>query len=85
MSAGAAFRRACAILGIEDLRFHDLRREAASRLFEAGLPIERVALVTGHKTWEMLRRYTRLRPEDLVKSAPPPELLAADYIDQLID
>ncbi|MBR1187354.1 site-specific integrase [Bradyrhizobium sp. AUGA SZCCT0160] len=84
-SAGAAFSRACKVLHVEDLRFHDLRREAATRLFEAGLPIERVALVTGHKSWDMLRRYTRLRPEDLVKTQPPPETSVADFIDQLID
>ncbi|UFW90522.1 site-specific integrase [Bradyrhizobium barranii] len=84
-SAGAAFARACHVLHIEDLRFHDLRREAATRLFEAGLPIERVALVTGHKDWETLRRYTCLRPEDLVLPQPPAELSVADYIDQLMD
>jgi len=36
-------------LKIEDLHFHDLRHEGTSRLFEAGLTIEKVALVTGHK------------------------------------
>ncbi len=64
-SAGTAFRRACKDLNIEDLHFHDLRHEATSRLFEAGLSIERVALVTGHKDWKMLRRYTHLKPEML--------------------
>jgi integrase len=59
-SAGTAFRRACRSLDIEDLLFHDLRHEATSRLFEAGLSIERVALVTGHKDWKMLRRNTHL-------------------------
>jgi integrase len=64
-SVSAAFTRACQKLGIEDLRFHDLRHEGATRLFEAGYQIEQVALVTGHKSWAMLRRYTQLRPEDL--------------------
>ncbi|WP_421950788.1 site-specific integrase [Pelagibacterium sp.] len=64
-SVGTAFRRGRKELGIEDLRFHDLRHEATSRLFEAGLTIERVALVTGHRDWKMLRRYTNLKPEDL--------------------
>lgn len=64
-SAGTAFHRACKELKIEDLHFHDLRHEATSRLFEAGLTIEKVALVTGHKDWKMLRRYTNLRPESL--------------------
>ncbi len=62
-SVGANFRRACKALGIEDLHFHDLRHEATSRLFEAGLTIERVALVTGHKDWKMLKRYTHLAPD----------------------
>jgi integrase len=64
-SVGTAFRRACRKLKIHDLRFHDLRHEATSRLFEAGLTIEKVVLVTGHKDWKMLKRYTNLRPESL--------------------
>ena len=76
-SAGTAFHRACRELGIRDLHFHDLRHEATSRLFEAGLTIEKVALVTGHKDWKMLRRYTNLRPESLlsIENSGPPNLL----------
>ncbi|MBZ0259603.1 MAG: tyrosine-type recombinase/integrase [Hyphomicrobiales bacterium] len=48
-SAGTAFQRACKELKIDDLHFHELRREGTSRLFEAGLKIEQVALATGHK------------------------------------
>jgi integrase len=48
------------------LRFHDLRHEAVTRLFEKGLnPIE-VGMVSGHKTLSMLQRYTHLRSEGLV-------------------
>jgi integrase len=64
-SVGTAFRRQCRELKIKNLHFHDLRHEATSRLFEAGFSIEQVALVTGHKDWKMLRRYTHLRPEHL--------------------
>lgn len=64
-SAGTAFQRAVKELGIVDLHFHDLRHEATSRLFEAGLTIEQVPLVTGHRDWKMLKRYTQLRPENL--------------------
>jgi integrase len=60
------FPRACRALGIEDLHFHDLRHEATSRFFEAGLAVEQVALITGHKDWKTLRRYTQLRPEEIV-------------------
>ncbi len=72
-SIGTAFRRQCRKLKIEDLHFHDLRHEGASRLFEAGFSIEHVSLVTGHKDWKMLRRYTHLKPEALhdVRSRRP--------------
>ena len=55
----------CRDLKIEDLHFHDLRHEGTSRLFEAGFSSEQVLLVTGHKDWKMLRRYTHLKPEAL--------------------
>lgn len=64
-SAGTALRRACVEERIIDLHFHDMRHEGTSRLFEAGLQIHQVALVTGHRDWKMLRRYTHLRPEAL--------------------
>lgn len=59
------FPRACRALGIEDLRFHDLRHEGVSRLFERGYRIEQVALVSGHRDWKMLARYTQIRAKDL--------------------
>ncbi|MEO3428722.1 site-specific integrase [Pelagibius sp. CAU 1746] len=52
---------------IEDLRFHDLRHEAISRLFERGLSVPEVALISGHKDYRMLFRYTHLRPEEVAK------------------
>lgn len=54
-------------LGIDGLRWHDLRHEAASRLFEKGLNPMEVASITGHKTLTMLRRYTHLQPEALAR------------------
>lgn len=62
-----AFVRACRRAGIEDLRFHDLRHEATSRLFEKGFNPMEVSAITGHKTLQMLKRYTHLRAEDLAK------------------
>ncbi len=57
-SVTRAFERLCKRAGIVDLHFHDLRHEATSRLFEKGLPIEKVALFTGHTNWRSLQRYT---------------------------
>jgi integrase len=51
--------------GIEDLRFHDLRHEAISRMFERGMRVEQVRVVSGHRTLEQLSRYVNLRAEDL--------------------
>lgn len=59
------FPRACNALGIEDLAFHDLRHEGVSRLFEQGYTIEQVALVSGHRDWKMLARYTQIKAKDL--------------------
>ncbi|UVM74360.1 site-specific integrase [Pseudomonas alvandae] len=59
-SISAAFTRACPLLGIEDLHFHDLRHEGVSRLFEMDWDIPRVASVSGHRDWNSLRRYTHL-------------------------
>lgn len=82
-SVGTAFRRACIEVTVKDLHFHDLRHEGTSRLFEAGFAIEQVSLVTGHKDWKMLRRYTHIRPETLhrlhdARSPSPSDNLAAE-------
>lgn len=61
----AYFTRACHVLEIEDLRFHDLRHEGTSRLFENGYSIVEVAQFTLHESWQELKRYTNLRPKDL--------------------
>lgn len=61
------WRKALKKAEICGLRFHDLRHEATSRLFEKGLNPMEAAAVTGHKTLTMLKRYTHLRAEDLAK------------------
>ena len=83
-SVSAAFTRACDELKIDNLHFHDLRHEGTSRLFEAGLTIEKVALVTGHKDWRMLRRYTNLKPEDLHQLQKRAQLSLEEYTETLI-
>lgn len=61
-----AWKPALERAGITGLHFHDLRHEAASRLFEKGLNVMEVASITGHKTLQMLKRYTHLRAESLL-------------------
>jgi integrase len=59
------FTRACARANIHNLHFHDLRHEATSSLFERGLSVIEVSSITGHKTLQMLKRYTHLNASEL--------------------
>ena len=72
--ARAAYEKECEEKGekpdpafLVDLTFHDLRHEATSRFFEKGLNPMQVAAITGHKTLQMLKRYTHLKAEDLAE------------------
>lgn len=55
------FRRACRLNGIEDLRFHDLRHEAATRYAEDGFTIPQLQTITLHSSWNSLKRYVNLK------------------------
>lgn len=61
-----AWRRICKRAGIDDLNFHDMRHECISRLFERGLSMPQVAMVSGHRDVRMLMRYTHLQVDDIV-------------------
>ncbi|WP_321884207.1 site-specific integrase [Paraburkholderia bannensis] len=61
-----SFSEARAGCGISNLTFHDLRHEAVSRLFEKGFNMMEAATVSGHKTLQMLKRYTHLDPRKLI-------------------
>jgi len=60
------FARIFEAAGCGDLRFHDLRHEATSRLFEkTRLSDVQISRITGHKEPRVLRRYANLRGTDL--------------------
>lgn len=59
-SVGASFTRACHVLGIDDLHFHDLRHEGASRLAEDGSTIPQIQQVTLHDSWSSLQIYVNM-------------------------
>jgi integrase len=61
----AAWRRILKRAAIDDFRFHDLRHEACTRLFERGLSVMEVQKITGHKTLSQLLRYTHLKVDHL--------------------
>lgn len=61
----SAWQRLIKRTNIDGLRFHDLRHEAISRFFEMGLSVPEVALISGHRDYRMLQRYTHLKPEQI--------------------
>ncbi|WP_171207175.1 MULTISPECIES: tyrosine-type recombinase/integrase [unclassified Ruegeria] len=70
-TVSASFTRACSLYGIDDLRFHDLRHEGVSRLFEMAYTIPQAASVSGHRSWQSLQRYSHIRASgDRFKSWP---------------
>ena len=58
---GGEFRNACKILGIEGLRFHDLRHEGCTRLAEQGFTIPQIQQVSLHDSWGSLERYVSVK------------------------
>lgn len=60
-SVSAAFTRACLVLKIDDLCFHDLRHEGASRLAEDGFTIPQIQQVTLHDSWGSLSLYVNMQ------------------------
>ncbi len=69
-SISAGWQRVRDNLGIKNLRYHDLRREAASRLIEEGYDITTVAKITGHKDINVLYNiYTNIEMKKLSKAS----------------
>ena len=53
---------------LKDFRWHDLRRYACSLLFEKGLSVPELQLVSGHKDPRvLLNTYTKLSAENIAK------------------
>jgi len=78
-SLGTAWKRVRDAAGIHDLRFHDLRHEAVSRLFEeTTLSESEIAAISGHLSPIMLRRYTHLRVEPIVRKLAEAEARRSD-------
>lgn len=68
MTLYKAFVRACARAKISDFTFHDLRHEALSRLAERGdFSVLEIASISGHKTLQVLKRYTHFQAERLAE------------------
>jgi integrase len=62
-----SFKTACKRAGVENLRFHDLRHTAATRLVESGIPLHAVSKLLGHSSIRVTERYSH--PESSVQDA----------------
>jgi integrase len=60
-----AFTECRKALGLEDIVFHDMRHEGISQMFEHGYDIPKVSIVSGHKDWKNLKKYTNIKPQSL--------------------
>jgi integrase len=60
-----AFKKALNAAGIDDFRFHDLRHCFASWNRQAGVDIDTLADLLGHKDTRMTRRYAHIGPVHL--------------------
>lgn len=61
----AAFKRGLRRSGLEDVRFHDLRRTAITRMAEKLPNVIELAAVSGHKSLMVLKRYYHPKAHDL--------------------
>ncbi|MGH9325935.1 MAG: site-specific integrase [Terriglobia bacterium] len=55
-----AFHRTCEILGIQDIRLHDLRHTFATWLRQRGVELDIIASQLGHRDLRMTKRYARI-------------------------
>ena len=61
------FKQARDRANIKDFRFHDLRACFCTNALLSGMSIPEVATISGHKDWKQLKRYSRIKPKDLLK------------------
>jgi integrase len=54
------FQKTVRQVGLEDFRFHDLRHTAASYLAMSGATLTEIAEILGHKTLQMVKRYSHI-------------------------
>jgi integrase len=59
-TVSTSFTNVLKFLEIDGLHFHDLRHDGISRLFEMDYSIPKAAAVSGHRSWNSLKRYTHL-------------------------
>lgn len=68
-SVGAAYRRARVGVGVTSgTRFHDLRHLAVTNFFAIGLSVPQVAVMSGHRDWQTLKRYTHIKAKDVQRA-----------------
>ena len=76
-----AWRNTCRRAGIEDLHFHDLRREFASRLADSGSGLHDVQEFLGHANITTTSRYLRSTPVRLARALARMEASAETVVD----
>jgi len=65
-SLSKAFRRACKRLSISGLSFHSMRHSAITKYAKRGLSVNQLKVISGHRSSEILERYTHLGVKDVI-------------------
>ena len=60
------FNQACKRAGIENFRSHDLRACFITNALLSGMSEASVATISGHKDFRSMKRYTRIKAQDLI-------------------
>jgi integrase len=77
-----AFLRACRSVGISDVRFHDLRRTAATWMMMRGVDVQTLSQLLGHSDLRMAGRYQCLSQSSVLHAMKAIDDIFDDTIPQ---
>ena len=68
VDVGRGLSKASQKAGIKHVHLHMLRHTFATRLRDRGVPLDRIMELMGHKSMEMVLRYAKARPQQLIEA-----------------
>ena len=68
VDVGRSLSRASQKAGIKHVHLHMLRHTFATRLRDRGVPLDRIMELMGHRSMEMVLRYAKARPQQLIQA-----------------
>lgn len=72
-------------VGLEDVRFHDLRHTAATRMIQAGVPLQEVGRILGHTQANTTYRYVNANADTARRVASALDNFLSEYQESITD